>query len=107
MSHPPIVNVVRAERCIADLGDGLQLVVSDELGGSMHASIFRGQWPRGEQLVGIVFELRQAHVATADDIDGLWLGRTKVTLPWIELLKVADYLQLPIDVPESGEQVQS
>lgn len=97
MNDAPIVNVVRPECCVATLVDDMQLVVWDHGNGRFAAQMFKGQWPAGDTLAGIVFDLVDAHIHPDDPkIDGIWLGHTKVYMPWLELLKVADYLQLPI-----------
>lgn len=96
--------------CAAQLAPGVQLVVLD-MSTYYTASVFAGEWPDG----AMVSTNTRVDVARSRvDIDTscgathhrLWLSDTSYTLPWLELLKVADFLKLPIPLPVPlGEQV--
>lgn len=73
----------------------LVLLLDDQFNGSQSASIWQGR----KRISTTVFAKDTARVAVQDGDATLWLGGTLFDLPWLELLKVADFLRLPIDVP--------
>ncbi|CAM5589565.1 hypothetical protein [Rhodanobacter lindaniclasticus] len=96
--------------CVAQLAPGVQLVVLD-MTSHYSASVFVGEWPTGV-MVSTNTRVDRAQSRVAVDARGgeprirLWLNDTSYTLPWLELLKVADFLRLPIPLPVPlGEQV--
>lgn len=106
MSDAPIANVVRADHCIVQLADDLQLVVSEVASTKQFVAVInQGSHPFGKTLVTSAFHLSEAriHQLSNRQPEGIWMGSALFKLPWLDLLKVADYLQLPIPLPESGE----
>jgi hypothetical protein len=100
---------------IAQLAPGVQLVVAPA-SSSFCATTYVGEaYPSGQALANTIFELGEARVSTAriSTTDGeqptLWLGRTVYYLPWLELLRVADFLHIdiPLPHPPEGTAVQS
>jgi hypothetical protein len=91
--------------CVAQLAPGVQLVVLD-MRTFYTASVVVGEWPSGAIIsTNTRVDLADAFV-DADSPPVLWLNGTSYKLPWLELLKVADFLRLPIPLPVPlGEQV--
>jgi hypothetical protein len=89
--------------CVAQLAPGVQLVVLD-MRTYYSACVFAGEWPTGTCL-STNTDASRARV-DIEPSQCLWLGSTCYTLPWLELLKVADFLRIPIPLPVPlGEQV--
>lgn len=89
--------------CVAQLAPGVQLVVLD-MRTYYTASVHIGEWPDGA-FVSTNTDTSPARVAIDPKVC-LWLGDTSYKLPWLELLKIADFMRLPIPLPVPlGEQV--
>lgn len=76
--------------------------------GDVYAQLMRGdQYPHGECLVTF-FGTPGVDIRIGDtERPTLWFGRSAIHLPWAELLKVADFLQLDIPQPAlpAGQEV--
>lgn len=60
-------------------------------------------YPNGSRISFTTVPKEDAHVAA--DI-GVWFGSTLITMPWLDVVKVADFLRLDIPLPHPlGEQV--
>lgn len=96
-------------RVIAQLADGVQLVVLQHSDTSFSAVVLLGAWPGGKQLAMTAFDAGVARVDTNYQPPSLWLGKTNIEVPWLELLKVADFLHIdiPLPHPPEGTAVQS
>lgn len=100
---PPFGN----DQVVAALADGAYLLLIP-FGGKKHiASVGLGEWPSGKVLLSHTFEVGRVD-AEPDSVPTLWLGDTCYRMPWLELLKVADFLRLEIPLPVPlGQQVQA
>ena len=83
-------------------------VTGPDFTGDVSAQLLRGdRYPHGECLVtffgtpGVDIRIGDTKRPT------LWFGRSAIHLPWAELLKVADFLQLDIPQPAlpAGQEV--
>jgi hypothetical protein len=96
---------------IAQLTPDIQLYILDLGCDRLTSSIHVGEWPTGNSINCTVFSRSEARVDVDDDDGGvtLWFGSTTYKLPWLELLKVADFLQIdiPLQHPPEGTLVQS
>jgi hypothetical protein len=96
------------ETITVQIAEGVQMVVRSFASKEITASIFLGEFPTGKPLsFTTVFGDATARVEVpASAPPCLWFGHTSVELPWLELLKVADFLRLdiPLSIPP-GEQV--
>lgn len=87
---------------VVQAGPGVQLVVHPPRKGADAAvysdgELWLGEWPRSGQRLALI-PTNAEHVYVISSGRGIWFGRILVSLPWLELLKVADYLRLPIPV---------
>lgn len=94
-------------RVIAQLAPGIQLVVTQISRGHI-AEVHVGEWPEGTTVSCNTCPAGRFRV----DIEPhpvLWLDNTCYDLPRLELLKVADFLQIdiPLPHPPEGTAVQS
>ncbi len=92
---------------VVDAGHGLTLAVWQQQGRSQgaDAQLMAGPWPSGE----VVLFVTADHVRVGMELkkpESIWFGSTSIRLPWLELVKVADFLNLNIPLPVPlGEQV--
>lgn len=79
------------------------LVMRHPVGPRYTASLVSGTWPHSERLSLHSFnDLSRSRVCQYEK-PVLWLDSTCYDLPWLELLKIADFLVLPIPLPHPAE----
>lgn len=99
-----------AETLVAVMAPGVKLVVrSDKYGTTFQTWL--GEYPSGKSITFTVFDAaglcgRMRVLVPEEGAPCLWVSHTCFELPWLELLKVADFLRLdiPLSIPP-GEQV--
>jgi hypothetical protein len=83
-------------RVIAQVNERLQLVVG-KFSKQLIACLYEGNYPQVRLLAATSFEANEARVALGFTNEfELWLGKTQYQMPFFELLKVADFLQIEI-----------
>jgi hypothetical protein len=91
---------------VVQLAVGVQLLVR-QFDHYSTFTVLQGKYPHGETLVFVIGERSDPpRISTKSDVPCLWSGQACFELPWLELLKVADFLKLQIALPhEPGQQV--
>lgn len=83
-------------------------ITGTEITGDVCAQLLRGdRYPHGERLVTFI-GTPGVDIRVGDtEQPRLWFGKSAIQLPWPELLKVADFLQLDIPQPAlpAGQEV--
>ncbi|MGC1550344.1 MAG: hypothetical protein WA777_17630 [Rhodanobacter sp.] len=79
---------------------GIQLylkVYNESIRAELVAMLWSGEFPYGRKLMLSVSAAKDARIDTTGRSPDLWLGSVNFDdLPWLELLKVADFLKLDI-----------
>ncbi len=82
------------------------LILQIRLGPPHHDAVSASLLSRPEELQTVFHVFAGAdlsQVRVAEDVDGVWFGRTHFALAWPDLLKVADFLHLDIPQPKLPE----
>lgn len=94
-------------KLIVDMAEGVQLVVLLLSDGHPLFTVELGAYPNGVRLCYVDGFRERLRISDGSErVTALWCGAACFDLPWHELNKVANFLQLPIPLPfEPGQQV--
>lgn len=88
--------------------EGVTLMVNEPTTYSVTGALWAGDYLDGKLIACFICKPHECSVShgPAMQPDGIWFAGLSIDLPWLELLKVADFLKLDIPLPVPlGEQV--
>jgi hypothetical protein len=96
--------VISPEQIIVPLlAPNTQLVVSvwPQTPGYVDVSLHAGEYPSGKRIAFVTVKRADVRVSLdpSDASPSLWFGSLSPDIAWLEMLRVADFLQLDIPMP--------